>query len=184
VLLLTCDTTEDANKPLDDVLVRSAKQGVTVDVGTCPKWEGNTEGDFDKSADSGWGQRGLPRAGPGLLLRTRLLRPQAAAAAAQEVPGAVLELQPHCQPGRPLPCTQAPGARCPMPCADPSPPTPPSTGTYTLTVDNALDLPAIVAKGSPYPATISIYGPNNELVDTLSNTDASVTASIRCAAAP
>jgi hypothetical protein len=51
--MLTCDTTEDANKPLDDVLVRSAKQGVSVDVGTCPKWEGNQEGDFDKSAESG-----------------------------------------------------------------------------------------------------------------------------------
>jgi hypothetical protein len=55
--MLTCDTTEDANKPLDDVLVRSAKQGVSVDVGTCPKWEGNQEGDFDKSAESG-GQTG------------------------------------------------------------------------------------------------------------------------------
>jgi hypothetical protein len=55
-LMLTCDTTEDADKPLDDVLVRSAKQGVTTDVGTCPKWEENKEGDFDNSGDAGGGQ--------------------------------------------------------------------------------------------------------------------------------
>jgi hypothetical protein len=54
-------------------------------------------------------------------------------------------------------------------------------GTYTLTVDNALDLPAIVNKGAAYPATISIYGPDNNIVSSLTGADASVTATIRCA---
>lgn len=59
-----------------------------------------------------------------------------------------------------------------MPCSLP--------GTYTLTVDNALDLPAIVNKGAAYPATISIYGPDNQIVSSLTGGDASVTATIRC----